>query len=265
MLDNSTREFTLVGLELLERSLTEHKDKHIVIAMHIPPPNSVCLNSVSESEWEKIIQIFEAAAKKPDYLLCGHVHSYFETDIDGIKLIASGGSGAREEDVEGISRSGYHRVRFYYEGENLLYEKLLIRIKSVNVDDTDVNESLLESFTNECVASVKYRIYADDAARCGLTELSKLLYALAESEYYHARNFLYAHGESFEPISYLKNSITSEMDEAENVYPNLLRLSQERNVGLAEYAYSDALVAEKGHRILLEKALYLVSQGKDID
>ncbi|GHU53100.1 hypothetical protein AGMMS49975_10320 [Clostridia bacterium] len=255
VLDNSSREFTPNGLELLEKSLTEHKDKNIILAMHIPPPNSVCLNSLGESEWAKITRLFEKTGKSPCYLLCGHVHSYFEADVFGIKLIASGGGGAREEDIEGVSRSGYHRVRFFYDDGNLLYEKLPIRTKPVNYDDKDISENLLKSFTNECVAHIKYKIYAEDALRRGLPNLSKLLSALAESEYYHARNFLYAHGENFEPAAYLKDSLTSETDEAERVYPKLLKLARERNAGLAEYAYSDALAAEKGHRILLENAL----------
>ena len=71
----------------------------VVIAFHIPVPNHFIRNAVPEGEFARLKEAYGAWKEKVAYLVCGHVHSRFIDEVDGIPLICTGGGGAMIEDV----------------------------------------------------------------------------------------------------------------------------------------------------------------------
>ena len=87
VLDNAVRSFEEEGLTLLGRVLSMEEVTQAVIAFHIPVPNHFIQNCVSEEEFARLRSVYGPWKEKVKYLLCGHVHSRFEDEVDGIPLI----------------------------------------------------------------------------------------------------------------------------------------------------------------------------------
>jgi rubrerythrin len=235
--------------------------------MHIPPPNAVSGNSLSSDEWKKITSLLEPYRRSLRFILSGHVHSYFEDELNGIKLIGTGGGGARIEEVSGVSPPYYHRVRFFYNDAGCLdytREDLTLESGVRRLWDEKIQALLSESFVRECTAHVRYRLYAEDAERRDLPNLARLFRAAAEAEYYHARNFHYVSGELKNPVDTLARVIEDERYEVNEFYKTGLEQAREKRTGLPVYAFADAREAEKVHAALFEKALESLKQGRDI-
>ena len=264
VLDNSKRSFSSETLELLSLALKTERD-NILIAFHIPPPNKTTHNSVSADEWDKIESIIAPYRSKVKYILCGHIHSYFEDDIGGIKLVATGGGGARIEDVGGVAPPYYHVVEFSFDKSgNLTHRfKPLKHIKAPKRPQ-DVEDALLNAFMGECVAHVRYRLYAEDAMRNDKPCLAKLYLAASDSEFYHAKNFFYALGLLKPPLEALTESIENETNEVNDVYIKGEQVSKDLGCGLGAYAFNDARVAEMVHMRLFTEAKKFLQTGEDI-
>lgn len=94
VLDNAVRSFEKEGLTLLSQVLSMEDVERVIIAFHIPVPNHFIQNCVSEEEFARLKNVYEPWKEKVKYLLCGHVHSRFEDEVNGIPLICTGGGGA---------------------------------------------------------------------------------------------------------------------------------------------------------------------------
>jgi rubrerythrin/calcineurin-like phosphoesterase family protein len=259
ILDNSGRTFSDSGLEMLSQALREHSRKNIVLAMHIPPPNDVCPNSVSAEEWAKVTACFIKANREPDWIICGHVHSYLETHVGSSHLVLTGGAGARVEEVPGVVMPNQHRVRFEIDDNGeLTFQKLDICPQGEWALGTGegaqkMQDMISQAFRSECVAHVRYSILAQEATQQGLPELAKLYRATADSELVHATNFLHALPWGTVEES-LETSLTLELEETGKIYPQALAFATEHGFGISGYAFSDALEAEKVHVSLLHRA-----------
>lgn len=99
VLDNAMRTFEEEGLELAKKVLAMDEVSQVVIAFHIPVPNHFIRNAVPEGEFARLKEAYGAWKEKVAYLVCGHVHSRFIDEVDGIPLICTGGGGAMIEDV----------------------------------------------------------------------------------------------------------------------------------------------------------------------
>ncbi len=125
VLDNAARTFEEEGLELLKEVIAREDVKQVIVAFHIPVPNHFIANSVSKEEFGRLKKAFGAWKDKVKYLLCGHVHSRFEDEVEGIPLICTGGGGAMIEDVSKDIRASdveHHVVHFYEEDGYLRYK-----------------------------------------------------------------------------------------------------------------------------------------------
>jgi len=265
VLDDSSRAFSEETLAVLRRAL-KHECDNIVLAFHIPPVNRVTKDSVSAEEWQKVLEIINPFRKKIKYILCGHVHSYFEDDIDGIKLVATGGGGARMDEVPGIPTPYYHFVDFYYNsaGELEHMQKFVEFNKNQNSLARPVRNSLDNAFAGECQAHVRYRIYAEDAFKNNKPGLAKLYLAASDSEYHHAKNFFYAKEELKNSHDSLSESITNESNEVDTIYLKEAELARQHKSGLAAYAFEDAREAEKVHLKLFKEAKETLITENDI-
>jgi rubrerythrin len=268
VLDNSKRIISAESVDLLQHALKNYARTNIVLAVHIPPPNRVSANSISAEEWAKVTDDFKQYNCTINYIITGHVHSYFEdTLLDGAKLVSTGGGGARIEDVPEVMAPYYHWVRFYYRDDgSLLYErKELGRESGGRGWEEKVRAMLSDSFERECIAHVRYRLYAEDAQRRLLPNLAKLFRAASDAEYYHARNFQYVLEGIQLPSDALAESVKNERYEVEEFYKSRLAYVQDNKLGLPVYAFTDALEAEQVHSRLFESALNYLNEGRDIE
>jgi rubrerythrin/predicted phosphodiesterase len=256
VLDDSKRTFSEETLDVLRTALKGYARDNIVLSFHIPPPNDVWGNSLSVEEWEKVKSIIAPYEDRLKYIICGHVHSYYEAVVDGTALIVTDGGGARIEEVEGVAMPSYHLVEFYYdENSRLAYhvEDISLSVETAK-GDASVAQSVQEAFLSECAAHVRYRIYAEHAEIVGHPGLAKLFAAAADSEYYHARNMYFAMGAIKDMPTALCELAANEAHEVNVLYKDNAATASSVGDGLAQYAFLDALEAEKVHMALLNEA-----------
>lgn len=259
VLDNAARAFEEEGLSLLKQVLSMEDVQQAVIAFHIPVPNHFIQNCVSEEEFLRLKNAYHPWKEKVKYLLCGHVHSRFEDQVDGIPLICTGGGGAMIEDVSKDIRAcdvEHHVVHFYLEEGTLKY-----RIANLSEDcygrereDGVLRQKLEETVQGELLAHFRYLMFADRAQRRGLDQIAALFRALAASEYHHARNFysVLEHPAPF--MESIETYIPGEDFEYKYLYQMLADYAKNHGSPLAEQAYTGAALAEQVHAALLRQA-----------
>lgn len=269
-LDNSKKKFEEHTIEFLRENIEKYRRKNIVIFFHIPPPSAIGENTVKPEEWEKVSPLLKAYKKDISYIICGHVHSYYEDVIDDISLIVSGGGGARIEFLNpkiDKQKAHHHIVRLFFDTDGKLNHEYL-PLESVKysneTEDELVNSYLENSLTNESMAHVKYKLFAEEAEEKQFPGIAKMFRAFADSEFYHARNHFYVLGKMNSILDNLKSAKTGESFEVEIMYKDYLDYCKTKHHGLAAYTFYDSLEAEKKHLSLVKNALECYSNGKDI-
>lgn len=259
VLDNAFRKFDDEGLALLARILNRKDVSAVIVAFHIPLPNRFIKNSVSEEELARLKAAYSAHRGKVKYFICGHVHSRFEDEMDGIPLVCTGGAGARIEDVSEEIRASdveHHVVHMTVTGGTLThqFEYLSPDGYAAEREDAILRERLEETVKGELFAHLKYLMYAGRAHMRGYEKLARLFEALAESEFCHARNFYaaYALPSAFAdcPAEFIKG----EKFEYEQFYRMMEEYAAETKAPVSENAYRGAAAAERVHAKFLEKA-----------
>lgn len=270
VLDNSKREFSDHTLSFFNEALNKNLSDNIIVMFHIPPPNSFTNNSISIDQWNRLKKVYTPFKGKIRYIICGHVHSYFEDIVDEIPLIVTGGGGARIEYVsDKVERKNIknHIVQLGFDQENRLFHRY-IKIDDLNykeeLEDPQLKEYIEKAFKNETAAHFKYKLMSEIAEDRGLYNFSRLFTALSESEYYHAKNHFSVMGHLNGLYSYIQDSINNEKFEINNMYKEYLNYSKDRSHGLATYTFFDSIEAEKIHKPLLEKALECYLNDQDI-
>jgi rubrerythrin len=268
-LDDSNRKFDDTTLEFLSGSLKKYSRDNIVVLFHVPPPNRYSKNSISTEEWDKFKAISAPFRSKIKYILCGHVHSFFEDTVDGMKLIVSGGGGARIEYVSDSidkMKAFHHILKFFFDKKGeLVYKHITLdgKLYENELKDKKLNYFLQNAFQNECMAHVRYRLFAEDAEEKGMYGMAKLFRAASDSEYYHAKN----HFNNLNLLKKISNNLdlcyNNEDFEVTKMYKDYYEYADKKDLGLAKYSFFDAFEAEKVHRNLFEKAKPLINDGKD--
>lgn len=269
VLDNAVRTFEEEGLALLSEVLAMEEAEQVIIAFHIPVPNHFILNCVSEDEFARLRKAYEPWKEKVKYLLCGHVHSRFEDQVDGIPLICTGGGGAMIEDVSKEIRScdvEHHVVHFYEKDGILNYQITNLSEACYGRERKDgiLKQKLEETVQGELMAHLKYLMFAERAKRRGMERIANLFQALAASEYYHARNFYAVLERPAAFMESVKTYVPGEQFEYERMYQMLAGYAREHHYPLAEQAFTGALAAEKEHALLLEKASDMESFAEEV-
>lgn len=264
VLDNARRTFEEEGLALLSQVLAMDEVRQVIVAFHIPVPNHFILNCVSEEEFSRLKKAYGPWRDKVKYLLCGHVHSRFEDEVDGIPLICTGGGGAMIEDVSAQIRAWdveHHIVHFYVKDGVLCHQisNLLEDCYVRESEDAVMRQHLQETVQGELMAHFKYLMFADRARRRGLQKIAGLFEALAASEYYHARNFYSVLDRPAPFVEAAQTFVPAEKFEYKYMYRMLSEYAKEQESPLAMQAYQGALAAEKVHAALLEKATDVTS------
>ena len=259
VLDNAMRTFDEEGLTLLSQVLSMEEATQVIIAFHIPVPNHFIKNCVSDDEFLRLQKAYAPWKDKVKYLLCGHVHSRFVDEVDGIPLICTGGGGAWIEDVSKEIRScdvEHHVVHFTEKNGALTYEIVNLPDDCYQRERRDgiLKQHLEQTVQGELMAHLKYLMFAERAKRRGMPRIANLFQALAASEYYHARNF-YAVLER--PAAFMDapaSFVAGEQFEYEQMYRMMREYAKKHEYPLAEQAYAGAAAAEKEHAALLMQA-----------
>lgn len=259
VMDNAVRSFEEEGLLLLKQVLSMEEVTRAILAFHIPVPNHFIQNCVSEKEFARLKNTYNPWKEKVKYLLCGHVHSRFEDEVDGIPLICTGGGGAMIEDVSKEIRAcdvEHHVVHFYMEEGILKYRiaNLSENCYGREREDRVLRRKLEETVQGELLAHFKYLMFADRAERRGMNRIANLFRALAASEYYHARNFYSVIDNPAPFMESVKTFVPGEKFEYEHLYRMLAEYAKSHQSPLAEQAYIGAASAEKIHASLLGQA-----------
>lgn len=259
VLDNALRTFEEEGLTLLSQVLDMEEVRQAIVAFHIPVPNHFIQNCVSQEEFDRLRQAYSAHKEKVAYLLCGHVHSRFTDEVDGIPLICTGGGGAMIEDVSESIRAWdveHHVVHFYLEDGALKHRiaDLPENCYSREQDDPILRQHLESTVQGELLAHFRYLMFADRAQRRGMEDVAQLFQALAASEYYHARSFFSVLEQPAPFKDTAEGFIPGESFEYEHLYPMLASYARDHGSPLAEQAYLGAAAAEKKHAALLKQA-----------
>ncbi|MCI8550714.1 MAG: rubrerythrin family protein [Lachnospiraceae bacterium] len=259
VLDNAVRSFEEEGLALLSEVLSMGEVRQVIVAFHIPVPNHFIQNCVSEEEFCRLKKAYGPWKEKVKYLLCGHVHSRFVDQVDGIPLICTGGGGAMIEDVSKEIRAcdvEHHVVHFYEKNGTLEY-----RISNLSEDcygkerkNVVLRQRLQETVEGELMAHLRYLMFADRAERRGMERIANLFRALAASEYHHARNFYSVLERPAAFMEAAETYVPGEEFEHEYLYRTMEQYAAEHESPLARQAYAGASAAEKEHASLLKKA-----------
>lgn len=259
VLDNAMRTFEEEGLALLTKVLSMDTVRQAIVAFHIPVPNHFIQNCVSEEEFARLKAAYDPYREKVKYLLCGHVHSRFEDNVDGIELICTGGGGAMIEDVSKDIRAWdvEHHVVHFYERDGILNYRIANLPEDCykrESEDAVLGRKLAETVEGELMAHFKYLMFADRAERRGMERISNLFRALAASEYYHARNFYSILDRPAPFKDSVKTYVPGEEFEYTHLYQMLADYAKAHQAPLARQAYQGASAAEKVHAGLLDQA-----------
>lgn len=259
VLDNAFRSFEQEGLSLLSEVLAMDTVRQAVIAFHIPVPNHFIQNCVSEEEFARLRAAYTPWKEKVRCLLCGHVHSRFRDEIDGIPLVCTGGGGAMIEDVSKDIRAcdiEHHVVHFYVENGVLKnrFTDLAEGWHTRESEDALLHGQLLKTVQDELMAHFRYLSFADRAERRGMDGTANLFRALAASEYYHARNFFSVLDRPIPFSETIQSFLPGEKFEYEYLYKMAADYAHMHQAPLSEQAYNGAAAAEKVHAMLLQSA-----------
>ena len=270
VLDNSKRIFEPETLNFLDESLKGYKRKNILILFHIPPPNSFSANCMKDEEWQKLRVIMDPYKESIRYILSGHVHSYFEDNLDDYKVVVSAGGGARLEFFGRLpdkKNSFHHVLRFYFDKDDKLqykYMSLADVTYGREIKNAKIKKYLNEAFMNEAMAHIRYQFFADDAHEKGFIGIEKLFRALSKSAFYHAKNY-FSILNKMQGIGHnLKMSRMIEKEDTNKLSSKYLPYSIKAHLPLAQYAFGEAYGAKKNYSGLLPEAMKAYNKGEDI-
>lgn len=189
MLDNSGRSFSPETLGFLRETMAMIKSRNIIVAFHIPPPNRISGSSLPADEWRRFEEAVGVWRNRITLLLCGHAHSYFEDEIDGLRLVVTGGGGAALREPERVARPPHHALEVtVHDGRPRVRMRPLTRSEAIGVMDDSMHSLLREVFDIQCRHHVSQSLDAETAAEMGLPGLAHLYRAASESSYLQARS-----------------------------------------------------------------------------
>jgi 3',5'-cyclic AMP phosphodiesterase CpdA len=120
-LNNSRRVLSPDDREFLERQLKKYPQKKSIILFHIPPPNDLESNCMSLEEWGQVSGLLKRYQEQVACLVCAHVHAFRDYEIDGFRVIITGGGGANLAHLGADQMKKHHAVRLQV-GQELVFE-----------------------------------------------------------------------------------------------------------------------------------------------
>jgi len=124
-------------------------------------------------------------------------------------------------------------------------------------------KNLADAFAGESQANRKYLAFAKKANQDGYPQEAKLFKAAADAETVHAHNHLRAMGGVKSTEENLKEAVSGETFEFENMYPGMIEDAKNENEDEAKRSFIFANNVEKVHAGLYKK--YLDNLGNNPD
>jgi 3',5'-cyclic AMP phosphodiesterase CpdA len=123
---NATGHFLESDLDLLRGQLEKHRDKKFMVLMHIPPPTNVSRKSLKIEEWKKLRAVMDLHREKIRHLFCGHIHGFYEYEIDGYPVtITAGGGAAMIHELSAPAKKLHHSLEVILSPEGFLNAKVI--------------------------------------------------------------------------------------------------------------------------------------------
>ncbi|MCD8351448.1 MAG: metallophosphoesterase [Planctomycetaceae bacterium] len=187
MLDNSSRTFSSGSLKFLRETLAMVQTRTIVVAFHVPPPNRISGNSMPVDEWRRFEEAVGVWRNRIKLLVCGHAHSYFEDEIDGLRLVVTGGGGSCINELERVSRPSHHVVEIIADDGELHVVQQPLSGNTLTVADEDVEALVRLVYGVQCEHHVTHLLDAEAALEKGHAGAAHLYRAAAQSSLAQAR------------------------------------------------------------------------------
>ncbi len=188
MLDNSTRRFTDETLVFLRETMALIDSANVLIAFHVPPPNRFNGNSMPRAEWQRFEDAVGVWRNRISLLIASHAHNCFEDEVDGLRLVATGGAGARMHPADRLSGQEHHALEIT-PGDRGMPEISARRLSPPDgVGEIPLPGSLREFYADCCRRRIELTFRAEEAEALGLYNLAKLHRAGAESALHQARS-----------------------------------------------------------------------------
>lgn len=127
----------------------------------------------------------------------------------------------------------------------------------------NTNKNLKEAFAGESQANRKYLAFAKKAEQEGYLSAAKLFMAAAEAETIHAHNHLKSLNAIKSTAENLKEGISGETFEFENMYPPMIEEAKKEGRSDAQRSFYLASAAEKVHAALYKDALDNLEKKED--
>ncbi len=124
-------------------------------------------------------------------------------------------------------------------------------------------DNLNEAFAGESQANMKYRAFAEKAAREGLPNIASLFRTTAEAERIHAHGHLSALGAIESTAKNLETAVAGETYEYTEMYPPMLTQA-EADDHKAQRMFGYAVQVEEIHAKLYKLALEAARRGEDL-
>lgn len=138
---------------------------------------------------------------------------------------------------------------------------------------------MIDAFGGECMAHMRYLVFAGEADKEGYSNVARLFRAVAEAERIHAGDHYkelrhldtgrVAHSMgAFGPGDTAKNlglAIAGETYEVEEMYPSFMAVATLQEEKSAYRSFDWSYQTEKMHKSLYEKAKTAVDKGRDVD
>ncbi len=269
MLDDSERRFSDETLRFLRDTLAIVTAPNIVVAFHYPPPNRIGGDSLPVQEWSRFEDAAGVWRKKISVLVCGFGGGYFEDEMDGLRLIVTGGGGTRPRELDRAVRQRPHAVEFSVErdgGLSVRRRSLVPGLVTATGENRNaaVRGSLERAYDMECRAHAENLMGAVDAERRGLANLAALFRAAADSRLRHAWNLR----RMLEGAGDLGRAATESLAAAGRVVSEAAdRLREGIDTApdpLAFHVLRQVSAAEAGQAALMERAPAEAAAGRDI-
>ncbi|MBF0216869.1 MAG: metallophosphoesterase [Candidatus Omnitrophica bacterium] len=111
VLDTASRVFEPKALDFLGAMLDKHRDKRFIVLFHIPPKNELTGRGIADEEWAKLKRVMDPHMGRIDCVITGHIHAYYQYELDGYRIFISGGAGAELDEVGSPEARVFHALK----------------------------------------------------------------------------------------------------------------------------------------------------------
>lgn len=262
MLDNSEKGFSDETLKFLRETLAIINSRNIILAFNVPPPNRISGDSLPAGEWSRFEEAVGVWRNRISLLVCGHAHSYFEDEVDGLRLVVTGG-GAKIQRIERVLAPPHHAVEIAMGGDGVPLVRRRFLTPDAGGGSPDVAGGIEAVYVAQCRAHVGNMLAAEDADMDGRPQLARLYRTAARSNLRQTRLIHRLRRWNADVAAAARKGIAHFGDDAEDARRGLVGVAEGGDV-LAAQVLRRLGSAERVCAGLIERALEELSGGHDL-